>query len=184
MGFYEKQLSSQTVFEGTILTVKKDQVLLEDGTQAHRELVENSGGVCVLALNPAGEVLLVRQYRYAMGKELLELPAGKLEKGEDPKAAAMRELEEETGYRCEELLDLGVFHPSVAYLREKMHMFAAVKTSLSVQHLDEGEFLSVETMPLEKLVKGVLSGEVEDGKTCLAVLKFWMKKQQGDFQEL
>ena len=178
MGFYEKQLSSQTIFEGTILTVKKDQVELEDGTRAHRELVENNGGVCVLAFNEKGEVLLVRQYRYAMGREMLELPAGKLERGEEPCAAALRELEEETGYRCEELIDLGLFYPSVAYLREAMYMFAAVKTTPTTQHLDEGEFLSVEAMPLEKLVEKILSGEIKDGKTCLATLKFWAEKQK------
>lgn len=178
MGFYEKKLSSQTIFEGTILTVKKDQVELEDGSKACRELVENNGGVCVLAFNEQGEVLLVRQYRYAMGREMLELPAGKLEKGEKPCEAARRELEEETGYRCEELLDLGLFYPSVAYLREAMHMFATVKTVPTAQRLDEGEFLSVETMPLERLVESVLSGEIKDGKTCLATLKFWAQIQK------
>ena len=167
----EKTIESEVVFDGRIITVKKDKAELEDGSVADRELVAHSGGVCVVPLTADNCVIMVRQFRYAFGVPLLEIPAGKLEVGEDHREAALRELKEETGAKCGSFDYLGVCYPSVAYLTEKIHMYLARELEFGDAKLDEGEFLDVIRVPLEEAVDMVMDGKIPDAKTQIALLK-------------
>lgn len=171
MDFTEKRIDRKTVFEGRIINVYNDTVVLTDGKITHRELVEHHGGVCVAALTENSGLLFVRQFRYPYNRVLLELPAGKLEKGENPLSAGMRELEEECGVTAESFVPMGEVYPTVAYCTEIIHLFLARGLKKTKQHLDEGEFLSVEEIPLKDAVKLVMDGEIADSKTVALVLK-------------
>ena len=171
MELTEKTLSGRTIFEGRILTLTVDTVELPNGATSTREVVDHPGGVCVLALMEDGTVPLVRQFRYPFGQPLLELPAGKLERGEDPLKAAVRELGEEVGLVPGEMTDLGVIYASPGFCNEQLHMYLARKLTQVPVHPDEDEFLEVVHLPFEELVRMVVTGEIKDGKTVTAVLK-------------
>ena len=171
MELIEQTLSSQTVYQGRIVTVTLDQVRLPNGGTAQREVVDHPGGVCVLALEEDGTVPLVRQFRYPLGAPLLELPAGKLERGEEPRPAAIRELGEEVGLQPDELIDLGAIYVSPGFCREKLHMYLARGLHPVPVHPDEDEFLDIVRMPFSQLAEPVMSGQIEDGKTVATVLK-------------
>ena len=171
MELWEKTLSSQTVFEGKIVTVKVDKALLLNGAEASREVVEHNGGVCILALCEDGTVPMVRQFRYPLGDVLLELPAGKLERGEDPRAAAIRELGEEVGLEPDEVIELGFIYVSPGFCTEKLHMYLARELKSVPVHPDEDEFLDIVHLPFDVLVERVMSGEITDGKTVATTLK-------------
>ena len=171
MKLTEKTLDSKTIFEGKIIRFKKDTVQLENGVQASREVVMHPGGVCVIAMTEQQEVLMVRQFRYPYNKVLLEIPAGKLNYGEDPRTCGIRELEEETGAKAESFSYLGCMFPTPAYLDEVIHMYLAAGLSFGKQHLDEDEFLTVEKIPLTELVEQVMNDEIPDAKTQIALLK-------------
>ena len=180
MDFAEKTLSTNIIYEGKIITVHVDDVELPDGTKSIREIVEHSGGVCVAPLTESGELLFVRQYRYPYKRELLELPAGKLEKGENPLEAGIRELEEECGVIAEKVFSLGTVYPTVAYCSEVIHLFCAVGLRSTQQHLDLGEFLDVEKKPLEEAVRMVMDGEISDSKTVALILKIARLRERGE----
>ena len=148
MEHFEKTLQSDVKFTGRIFTVKEDRILLENGEEAFRELVCHSGGVCVAALTEEDEILLVRQFRYPYGEVLTELPAGKLEPGEDPFKAAVREQMEETGTTGRDYISLGKLYPTPGYCGEIIHMWACRVAQMGEQKLDEGEFLDVLRLPL------------------------------------
>lgn len=171
MDFTEKTIDSQYEYRGRILNLRLDHVELPSGRRGTREVVEHLGGVCLAALTDRQELLFVRQFRYPYGRVLLELPAGKLERGEDPLAAGKRELGEETGASAREYRSLGVMYPSVGYTDEVIHMYLATGLSFGEMHPDADEFLSVEKIPLRRAVEMVMAGEIEDGKTQIAVLK-------------
>ena len=171
MELMEKRLSGETVFDGKIMHVRRDTVLLSDGTETFREVVDHSGGVCVLALDDEGRVLLVRQFRYPRELILREIPAGKLEIGEDPFDAAKRELKEETGAVAARWESLGEILPTPAYCGEIIRMYMARDLTFGDTKLDEGEFLELERIDFDTLVQQVLRGEVRDAKTVAAVLK-------------
>ena len=171
MELREQTVSGQTVFEGKIITVKLDKALLPNGAEASREVVEHPGGVCILALREDGTVPLVRQFRYPLGDVLLELPAGKLEYGEDPRCAAIRELGEEVGLEPGELTDLGFIYVSPGFCTEKLHMYLARNVKEVPVHPDEDEFLDIVHLPFAQLAQRVMSGEITDGKTVATVLK-------------
>ncbi len=173
----EKRVFSETIYEGKILHVKKDTVELPNGKTAFREYAEHKGAVAVLPLTADGDVVLVRQYRYAHGRVFLELPAGKLDRAdEEPYAAALRELKEEVGAEAKRLTPLGVLVPSCAILTERIHMFLAEGLSFGESTPDEDEFLEVVKMPLSSLVSMVKHGEIEDAKTQILALKVWQMK--------
>lgn len=167
----EKRLSGETMFEGTILNVHRDTVALGDGSQAVREVIDHAGGVCVLALDEEDHVLMVRQFRYPFGRVLREIPAGKLEWGEEPLDAAIRELREETGAVAKEWQSLGELYPTPAYCGEIIRMYLAQGLTFGETAPDEGEFLECERVPFAALTEDVLRGEVKDAKTVAAVLK-------------
>ena len=177
MPHFEKTLNEKEVFAGRIIRVCHNEVLLENGQKAMREVVYHNGGVCVLPLCENGDVLFVKQFRYPYNEEVLELPAGKLEKGEEPLESGKRELLEEVGAKAESYTSLGKLYPSPGYCGEIISMFLAEGLEFSSQSLDEDEFLDVVRIPLEKAVEMVMSGEIPDSKTQTAILKtFLMKK--------
>ncbi len=171
MELTEKRLSTEQIFDGRILHIRRDLVELPDGTQSVREVVDHPGGVCILALDEENQALLVSQFRYPYEQVVRELPAGKLEYGEDPDAAAIRELKEETGAAPGEFRSLGELYPSPGYCGEIIRMYLARDLSFGEAHLDADEFLNLERIPFSQLVEQVLSGEIKDAKTIAAVLK-------------
>lgn len=170
----EKQIKRDVIYEGKILNVVCDTVSLPDGKKATREVCLHIGAVAVIPLLRDGCVLMERQYRYPHGRVFLEIPAGKLNSAdENPLEAAKRELREETGAVAEKYTDLGEMIPSPAILGEKIRMYLAEDISFTDRSLDDDEFLDVERIPLNDLYKMVLSGEIKDAKTQIAVLKVW-----------
>ncbi len=167
----EKTTGSELKYKGAILEVYHDTVMLENGKNAGRDVVRHSGGVCVVAVNEDKEVYFVKQYRYPHKKVLLEIPAGKLEWGENPLECGMRELREEAGFTADEFTSLGCLYPTPAYDTEIIYMYLAKGLHKSEQELDEDEFLEVLTIPLDEAVKMVMNNEIEDAKTQLALLK-------------
>lgn len=170
MHLYEKTVDSKEIFQGRIFHVREDKAELENGEIVTRELVLHNGGVCVVPVNEKGEVFMVRQFRYPFGQPLLEIPAGKLEKGEDHAACGRRELLEEVGAEASEYEYLGVMYPSPAYLNEQIHIYLAGGLTFSGQSLDADEFLDVVRLPLSEAVDMVMRNEIFDGKTKLALL--------------
>lgn len=170
MDFFEKTLSSRTVYEGKVLTLEVDEVELYNGAHAKREIVRHHGGVAVAALDGDENILFVRQYRYPYAECVLELPAGKLEAGEDPEACGIRELEEETGFVAGEFRFLAEIYPTPGYTDERLYLYAAKNLTFKAQNLDEDEFLSVLKIPRKKAVEMCLSGEIKDAKTVIAIL--------------
>ena len=171
MELTEKTVERQVLFEGKIITVRLDKAQLPNGHVASREVVEHPGGVAILPLFGDGTVPLVRQFRYPFGEVVSELPAGKLEKGEDPRPAALRELAEEVGVTCGSLTYLGCLYLSPGFSTEVLHMYLARDLRQGACHPDEDEFLEVERVPFGTLAGQVLSGEITDAKTVALVLK-------------
>ena len=171
MDLTEKTLSREDRFQGRILSVHVDQVLLPNGGTAAREVVDHVDGVAVLPLDERNNVLTVTQYRYVFGRTLLEIPAGKLDPGEDPATGALRELREETGAVPSTFLPLGRILPSPGCFSETLHLFLAKDLRMETQDLDPDEFLNVERIPFGEMVHRCLNGEIEDAKTVAAVLK-------------
>jgi len=167
----ETAIHQETVFSGRVLHVRVDKVELENGRQSTREICLHPGGVGVLPLTDKGNVVLVQQFRYAYGKELWEIPAGKLEPGEDPAECGARELREETGYTAAKLIPLGCIYPSPGYGDERLYIFLAKGLSAGEATPDEGEFVSVREIPFEDLLTQVMRDEIHDAKTVTAVLK-------------
>lgn len=168
----EAMLESKEIFNGRVIRVTLDKVQLEDGTTSTREVVHHHGGACVLPVDADGNVTMVRQFRYALGEELWELPAGKLEAGEDPFEAAKRELSEECGLTADTYTELGVVYPTVGYDSERIYLWAAEGLHTVGQHLDAGEFLDVVKMPFVQALGLVMDGTIKDSKTQIALLKY------------
>lgn len=196
MDFTEKTLNSQIMYDGKIVTVLKDDVEIADGHKSFREVVKHSGGVVVLAIKTpslskgteklsskpievptyvaplkGASVLFVKQFRYPMKEVLLELPAGKLEKGEDPFLAAQRELEEETGYCAKNWTDLGFVYTSPGYSDEKLYLYKAENLYFTQCHPDEGEILQPFEIKIDDAVKMINNGEINDAKTLCAFFR-------------
>lgn len=170
MKFSEKKIKGKTVYDGKILKLEVDEVELPDGSTSVRECVRHNGGAAVLLVND-GKILLVKQFRYLYCKEIYEIPAGKLEKGEEAIKAAARELEEETGYRAK-LVRLFELYPSVGYTDEIIHVFLAEEFEFVGRKLDDGEFLDCEFVETERLLKMIECGEICDAKTVAAVYAY------------
>lgn len=170
--FAEKKLSREEIFEGVLVHLVKDRVMLPNGEESTREVVLHNGAVCVVAINEKDEIIMERQFEYPFDEVVWEIPAGKLEKGESsPLEAAKRELKEETGYTSESYVYLGEYYPSPAVMRERLHMYLATGLVAGERNLDPDEFLDVVAVPFERVVKMILDGEIPDGKTQAAVLK-------------
>ncbi len=172
MKLSEKTLHEKEIYNGRIIRVHVDDVELENGARGMREVVEHPGGVCVAVLTGQNELIFVRQLRYPYKEVLLELPAGKLEPGEDPYAAMLREQLEETGTRGEHYIFLGNLYPTPGYCGEIIRLWACRAVEATGElHLDEDEFLTNERIPLDKAVEMVLANEIPDAKTQVGILK-------------
>ena len=178
MDYVEKTVQKHYVFEGKIIKVRRDEAELPDGNPCFREVVEHPGGASILYVEE-GKVLLVRQYRYAYGESLYEIPAGKLEIGEDPMLAAKRELEEEAGVKAGETSLFFVLYPTPGYTNEKIYIYEACNGEKTQAHLDEGEFLDVVYMPFEEALKEIAEGRIKDAKTIVALQAYALRKNKG-----
>ncbi len=168
----ERTLSSELIYDGKVVHLYVDRIALPNGAESVREYVRHIGAVAVLPLCEDGRVICVRQYRYAHGCVMTEIPAGKLDsRDEDHVEAALRELREETGARCEKLTYLGLFRSTPAILDEKIDLYLAEGLTFGETDPDEDEFLEIDYIPLSELVDRVLSGEITDGKTQVAILQ-------------
>ena len=171
MELTEKTLSSERIFDGRILHIRRDTVLLPNGHTSTREVVDHPGGVGILALDSEGNALLVSQFRYPYRDELLEIPAGKREEGEEPIETARRELEEEIGFVADDISLLAIVYPTPAYTDEKLYVYLATGLHRTHAHLDQGEFLRVKRMPLGDAIALADQGKITDSKTLVALYK-------------
>lgn len=171
MKFEEKTLDTQLVYDGKILKIYKDNVEVSDGHKSFREVVKHSGGVVVVALKDAETILLVKQFRYPIQETILELPAGKLEQGENPFEAAKRELEEETGYCANNWSSLGFIYTSPGYSNEKLYLYLAQDLNFTQCHPDEGEIIESFEYKIKDVLKMISNNEINDSKTLCGINK-------------
>ena len=164
----EKTLNSQIVYDGKIITVRRDEVELANGRKSFREVVEHSGGVVIVALK-GDSILFVKQFRYPIKEVITELPAGKLEKGEDPDAACERELEEETGYRAKHWTSLGYIYTSIGFCDEKLYIYLAQELEFIGEHPDDGEILENYEYKIKDVEEMIQNGKINDAKTICAI---------------
>ncbi|MBC7945196.1 MAG: NUDIX hydrolase [Burkholderiales bacterium] len=174
--FTEHQLASESIFSGRLLDVRKDKVRLPDGREAAREYIVHPGAVMVLPLFDDGSILIERQYRYAMRRHFYELPAGKIEGGEDDLATAQRELLEETGYIAQSWRHLLTIHPCIAYSTERIELYLARELSFVGHTGEDGEFLETLQLPQTEAWEWLRNGKISDAKTIIALL--WLKTAQ------
>ena len=176
MDYTEKTVEKNYIYRGKILVLRKDDALLPDGKPCVREIIEHSGGACVLYVEN-GKALFVKQYRYAYGETVLEIPAGKLNEGENPMIAAQRELEEETGIFAKRLEQIFVWYPTPGYTNEKIYVYRAYEGERRCRKLDEGEFVDVVWIELDKVKEMLLRGEIYDAKTVVALQSYFLSEK-------
>lgn len=172
----EKKISGEGVYDGIFLKMKRDIVSLPDGQHAVREYLEHPGAVAILAVLDDGRVLLERQYRYPIAQAVIEIPAGKLNTGEDPLLCAQRELQEETGYTAKHWSKIRRIHPVISYSTEFIDIYLAEGLSPGPARLDEEEFLDVFASPLEELLNWVETGKITDVKTIIST--YWLERKR------
>ncbi len=177
MAFIEKCVNKNLIYNGKIVDLYCDDAILPNGKPCKREYVSHRGGACVVFVKD-DKVLLVKQFRYAYGEELLELPAGKLEEDENPKSCAFRELEEETGYIPDKLTLLHVMYPSPGYTNEKIYIYLAESVKDGNVRLDDDEFLNSFFIPLEEVKKMILNGEIKDAKTIIGIQSYLLENKK------
>lgn len=170
----ETLVSSQTVYRGNFLELRRDEVVLPDGGQAAREYVIHPGAVMIVALLPDGRLVMERQYRYPVQQTMIEFPAGKLDAGEGGLACAQRELLEETGYSARRWAKAGVMHPVIGYATEVIEVWFADDLTQGERHLDAGEFLDVFTASQDELESWMQSGLLTDAKTIVGMM--WLQR--------
>jgi ADP-ribose pyrophosphatase len=172
MDLTEKQISQKNLFTGQIFNLKLDDVVLPNSKISTREYVEHPGGVCVLAVDPDDNVIMIKQYRYPLQELIYELPAGKLNPGEDPMQCGFREFTEETGYIADKLELMCQIYPLPAYSTEILHLYLAHNLSLGQQNLDDNEFLQVEKIHISKVKDMIFKNEIKDAKTQIAIFRY------------
>lgn len=170
----EKTVSEETIFSTSFAKIRLDDILDPYGNPGKRLVVQHPGGVAVAAIKDE-QVLLVRQYRYAVKEVVLEIPAGKLEFGEEPLGCGKRELIEETGFKAKNFESLGVMLPTPGYSSEHIYLYEASDLHFVGQHLDPGEYVEPIWMPIDEVVEKILSGEITDAKTQIAIMKYVLK---------
>ena len=170
----EDKISSTQIFSGKLIDLYLDNVRLPNGKQSTREWLNHPGAVCLVPILNNGDILLIRQFRYGPREEFIEIPAGKLDKNEEPLKCGLRELEEETGYKSNKLTFLTNIHPAIGFSNEKMWMYLAEELELSEKKLDDDEFLELLPTPLNVALEWVFSGKITDVKTIIGIM--WMKE--------
>lgn len=180
MDLKETQLDSVVVYEGSFMQVRKDRIRLPDGNESTREYITHPGAVAVLALLDNGKLLMERQYRYPPRREFIELPAGKIDDGEDVLITAQRELLEETGYVADEWIHLTTAWPCIGYADERMEYFLARGLRHHGRNLDDGEFLEVFELSLAEAMQWILEGKINESKTIVGL--FWLEKYLNGWQ--
>ena len=166
----EKTIQTKTIHKGTFITLNSDKVLLPNGDTSTREWIKHPGAVCCIPILPDGKIGLIKQYRYAVKEQMIEIPAGKLDQNEIPENCALRELEEEIGYRANKLTLLANIYPAVGFADEKMWLYLAENLVKTKQSLDADEFLSLFPTKLNEAVEMVWSGKITDVKTIIGIL--------------
>ncbi|MBS4536225.1 NUDIX hydrolase [Clostridium sp. D2Q-14] len=169
MSYIEKTMKSEKVYDGKTLNLRIDTVELPDKKYSKREIVEHPGAVCIVPMNTNNEIYLVKQYRKAIDKEILEIPAGKIEIGEEPKDCAIRELKEETGLKAGNYEYILEFYTSPGFCNEKMHLFIAKDLEEGEATPDIDEYIDIEKFKLEKLLHMIEIGEINDSKTIIGI---------------
>ncbi len=170
MIFEEKTISTERIYEGMILNLRKDKVTVRQG-ESYREIVEHRGGAVIAAVKDDGTMPMVRQYRKAAGRVMLEVPAGKIDPGENnPEKTALRELKEETGYTAEHITLLTRMYPSVGYSEEILYIYLCTGLTAGETDFDENEAIDIEEYAVEELYHMVMEGKIEDGKSQTAIL--------------
>jgi len=172
--FSERKLASTLVYDGKLLKVRSDTVRLPNGRTTEREYIEHPGAVAVIALTDAGELVMERQFRYPLGRDMIELPAGKIDPGEEPLDTARRELKEETGYTADQWRHVGTINIAIAYSDERIEIYLAKGLRGGGSKLDDEEFLEVFTLPLATALDWVREGKITDAKTVSGL--FWAEK--------
>lgn len=180
MDLKETQLESAIAYQGSFMQMYKDSVRLPDGTVSSREYIKHPGAVAILAILDNGNLVMERQYRYAPQREFIELPAGKIDHGEDVLLTAQRELLEETGYVANEWIHLTTAWPCIGYADERMEYFLARGLTYQGSKLDEGEFLEVFELPLAEAIEWIKLGKINESKTIVGL--FWLEKYLKDWQ--
>ena len=170
----ETPKSSEKIFSGRLIDLYFDHIELPNGKSSTREWIKHPGAVCIIPILPNGNLCLIRQYRYGPRAEFIEIPAGKLDVGEDPLVCAKRELEEEIGYIAGKLTFLTNIHPAIGFSNEKMWMYLAEDLILSKQNLDQDEFLELYPLPVKKAIDLIYEGKITDVKTVIGIL--WLDK--------
>jgi ADP-ribose pyrophosphatase len=166
----EEVISSRVIFEGRILKLRVDTVRTVDGRETTREVVEHAACVAVVAVDEKGDVLLVRQYREAPGKELLEIPAGGIDQGEDPEAAVVREMQEETGFRPRQVVHLGGFYTTPGFCNEYLYLYLAADLTPARLYAEDTPGIEVVRVPVNEIPALMASGKIEDAKTIAGLL--------------
>lgn len=169
MIFEEKTISSERIYEGKIINLRRDTVEIRDNGVSSREIVEHNGAVVIIAVTDSGSVPMVTQYRKAAEKAVFEIPAGKIEGDEDPKDAALRELKEETGYSAEKIVHLTSAYSSIGYSTELLHFYLATELTLGETEFDRGEAIDISEYSLKELFDMAMNGKIEDQKTMVAI---------------
>ncbi|MDF2663075.1 MAG: hydrolase [Paenibacillus sp.] len=179
--YEETTIKSEPIFQGKVISLQVDHVRLPNGETATREVVKHPGAVAVLAIKD-DKMIVVEQYRKALGRSQVEIPAGKLEPGEDLMEAAKRELEEETGYRCDELRSVSSFYTSPGFADEILHLFVADRLTAGEANPDEDEFLDCEAITLETAKRYITEGRISDAKTIAAVYAWQLHRLTGSYK--
>ena len=175
----EKKRSSEIIFQGRLLDVRRDEVILPNGNTSTREWINHPGAVCCVPILPEGKIGLIRQFRYPVNQEMVELPAGKLNKGEESEICAVRELEEEIGYKPDKLTFLTHIHPAIGFTNEKMWLYLAENLVKTETNLDTDEFLELIPTVLDDAVEMVWNGKITDVKTIIGLL--WVERHYRDY---
>ena len=174
----ENSLKSREIYQGDLLHVFKDEAELPDGSTSTREWIKHPGACAVIPVFESGEILLLRQFRYPVRQIFWEVPAGKVDPGESQDSTAMRELQEEAGVEGTELAYIGHFYPCIGYSDEVIHIYTAWNLQEVDHNVDDDEFVTRERLPFEKAIEMVHSGEINDGKTAICLLRAWEWWQQ------
>ncbi|EMA6341446.1 NUDIX hydrolase [Bacillus cytotoxicus] len=174
----ERTVATEPVFDGKVIKVRVDEVVLPNGEMSKREIVNHPGAVAIIAITDEGKIVLVEQYRKALEKDIVEIPAGKLEPGEKPEVTAVRELEEETGYVCDEMEFITSFYTSPGFADEILYVYKAtgLKRKENKAALDEDEFVELMEVSLEEAISFVKSQRIHDAKTMFAVQYLQLQK--------